>query len=57
MKQRICKGGCLAVVGILFLLLFLSFRGGERTELLETEGRSFERAEVAGGSPESRPGR
>ena len=46
MKQRICKGGCLAVVGILFLLLFLSFRGGERTELLETEGRSFERAEV-----------
>lgn len=46
MKQRICKGGCLAVVGILFLLLFLSFCGGERTELLETEGRSFERAEV-----------
>ena len=34
------------MVGILFLLLFLSFRGGERTELLETEGRSFERAEV-----------
>ena len=49
MKQRICKGGCLAVVGILFLLLFLSFRGGERTELLETEGRSFERAEVGTG--------
>lgn len=34
------------MVGILFLLLFLSFCGGERTELLETEGRSFERAEV-----------
>ena len=31
---------------LLLLLLFLSLRGIEKTELLETEGRSFEKAEV-----------
>ena len=40
------KGGCLAVAGILFLLFLLSFRGIEKTTLLETEGRNFEKAEV-----------
>lgn len=46
MRKRIVKGGCLAVAGILFLLFLLSFRGIEKTTLLETEGRNFEKAEV-----------
>ncbi|MDO5411554.1 MAG: YibE/F family protein [Lachnospiraceae bacterium] len=46
MKKRLSRGGCLAAAGILFLLFFLSFRGIEKAELLETEGRNFEKAEV-----------
>lgn len=46
MGKRIVKGGCLAVAGILFLLFLLSFQGIEKTTLLETEGRNFEKAEV-----------
>lgn len=46
MKAKWMKGGCLAIAGILFFLFFWSFRGMEKTELLETEGRTFEQAEV-----------
>ena len=46
MRKKIIRGGCPAVAGILFLLFLLSFRGIEKTELLETEGRNFEKAEV-----------
>lgn len=46
MKKTIWKWGCLAVAGILFLILFFSFRGIQKTELLENGGRTFEKAEV-----------
>lgn len=46
MNQTWAKRGCLLLAGILFLLLFFSFRGIEKTKLLETEGRVFEKAEV-----------
>lgn len=46
MKKKIIKGGCLAFAGILFLLFLLFFQGTEKTTLLETEGRNFEKAEV-----------
>lgn len=46
MSRNKIKGGCLAIAGILFLLLFFSFRGIEKVKLLETEGRVFEKAEV-----------
>ncbi len=36
----------MAAAGILFLLFLLSFRGIDKTALLETEGRDFEKAEV-----------
>lgn len=37
---------CLLIAGILFLLLFFSFSGIEKTKLLDTDGRNFEKAEV-----------
>lgn len=40
------KGVCLLIAGILFLLLFFSFSGIEKTKLLDTDGRNFEKAEV-----------
>ena len=40
------KRACLLIAGILFLLLFFSFRGIEKTKLLDTDGRNFEKAEV-----------
>lgn len=40
------RGGGLAAAGLLLLLSFLFFRGTEKTELMETEGRNFEKAEV-----------
>lgn len=46
MNKKIIKGGCLAVVGILFLLFLVFFRNTEKTKLLETEGRNFIKAEV-----------
>lgn len=46
MKKKVVKGGCLTAVGILFLLFLLFFHRIEKTELLETEGRNFEKAEV-----------
>jgi uncharacterized membrane protein len=46
MRAKRIQRGCLAAAGILFLLLFFSFRGIEKTQLLETEGRDFEKAEV-----------
>ena len=46
MKQKQIKGVCLLIVGILFLLLFFSFSGIEKTKLLDTDGRNFEKAEV-----------
>lgn len=46
MTKNKLKWGCLAAAGILFLLFFFSFRGIEKTKLLETEGRAFETAEV-----------
>lgn len=46
MKKKIIKGGYLAFAGILFLLFLLFFQGTEKTTLLETEGRNFEKAEV-----------
>ena len=46
MRKKVVKGGCLTVVGILFLLFLLFFQRIEKTELLETEGRNFEKAEV-----------
>ncbi len=38
--------GCLAIAGILFLLFLVPFNRIEKTELLETEGRNFEKAVV-----------
>lgn len=46
MKKTILKWGCLAVAGILFFILFFSFRGIQKTELMENGGRTFEKAEV-----------
>ena len=47
MKQKQMKGVCLLIAGILFLLLFfLLFTGIEKTKLLDTDGRNFEKAEV-----------
>lgn len=46
MKKKILKWGCLAVAGILFLLLWFFFHDIEKFKLLETEGRTFEKAEV-----------
>lgn len=46
MKQKQMKRACLLVAGILFLLLFFSFHGIEKTKLLDTDGRNFEKAEV-----------
>lgn len=46
MKKVIIKWGCLAIAGILVLLLSLGFRGIKKAELMETEGRGFEKAEV-----------
>ena len=46
MKQKQIKGVCLLIAGILFLLLFFSFSGIEKTKLLDTDGRNFEKAEV-----------
>lgn len=40
------QGGGLAAAGLLLILFFLFFRGTEKTELMETEGRNFEKAEV-----------
>ena len=40
------KRVCLLIAGILFLLLFFSFSGIEKTKLLDTDGRNFEKAEV-----------
>lgn len=48
MKKKMIQGGCVAAAVILLLLFFLSFRGIEKTKLLETEGRDFEKAEVTG---------
>lgn len=39
-------GGCLAAAGILFLLFFCFLSKTEKTELMETEGRNFEKAKV-----------
>lgn len=44
--ETILKWGCLAVAGILFFILFFSFRGIQKTELMENGGRTFEKAEV-----------
>ena len=46
MKKTILKWGCLAVAGILFFILYFSFRGIQKTELMENGGRTFEKAEV-----------
>lgn len=46
--KNIVKGGCLAVAGILFLLCLIYFKDIEKTKLMETEGRNFEKAEVTG---------
>ena len=46
--KNIVKGGCLAVAGILFLLCLIYFIDIEKTKLMETEGRNFEKAEVTG---------
>ena len=46
MKSKQMKRACLLVAGILFLLLFFLFRGIEKTKLLDTDGRNFEKAEV-----------
>jgi uncharacterized membrane protein len=46
MKQKQMKRVCLLIAGILFLLLFFSFSGIEKTKLLDTDGRNFEKAEV-----------
>lgn len=45
MKRGI-RRGCAAAAGILFLLFLVFFNRVEKTELLETEGRNFQKAEV-----------
>lgn len=40
------KAGCLAIAGILFLVLAFHFGNVKKTSLMETEGRDFEQAEV-----------
>ena len=46
MKRKVIKWGCLFTAGILFLLFLVFFNRVEKTELLETEGRNFVKAEV-----------
>lgn len=45
-SRSLTKLLCLLFAGIVFLLCFSRFRHIEKTELMETEGRSFEKAEV-----------
>lgn len=44
--RNLAKRGCLAAAVILFLLFLYHFNQIDKTELLETEGRSFEKAVV-----------
>lgn len=45
-SRSLTKLLCLLFAGIVFLICFSHFRHIEKTELMETEGRSFEKAEV-----------
>ena len=46
MKKSVIRRGCLAFAGILFLLFLYHFNQIEKIALLETGGRSFEKAVV-----------
>ncbi|MGN0295075.1 MAG: YibE/F family protein [Lachnospiraceae bacterium] len=46
MNKKFIQGGVAAAAGLLLILCFLFFRDTEKTELMETEGRNFEKAEV-----------
>lgn len=46
MNRNFLRRGCLAIAGILFLVFLVPFNKVEKTELLSTEGRSFEKAVV-----------
>ena len=46
MNKAMIRRGCLAFAGILFLLFLYHFNQIEKVTLLETEGRSFEKAVV-----------
>lgn len=45
-NKKFIQGGVLAAAGLLLILCFLFFRDTEKTELMETQGRSFEKAKV-----------
>lgn len=46
MKRRIIKGGCLLLAVLLLLLSYRFSKSIEKSKLLETEGRNFEKAQV-----------
>lgn len=46
MNKKLIKWGCLLAAVILFFLLAWSLRNVEKSKLMETEGRDFERAKV-----------
>lgn len=46
MNKNYLRRGCLALVGILFLIFLIQFNQIDKTELISNEGRSFEKAQV-----------
>ena len=46
LNKNFLRRGCLVITGILFLIFLMQYNKIEKTELLSTEGRTFEKAVV-----------
>ena len=46
LNKNFLRRGCLVIAGILFLIFLIQYNKIEKTELLSTEGRTFEKAVV-----------
>ena len=46
LNKNFLRRGCLVIAGILFLIFLMQYNKIEKTELLSTEGRTFEKAVV-----------